>query len=124
MMNISTVIPIYGLSQKNVDYMVGNLPIEFGKPFFVYNDNNSALSDYLESLAKEGVIECVFLPYQVGKTEAVCRGLQELFRISKPDIVVQIDGRGKQFPSELPNLIECLFPTYLRQYLSILLVSF
>jgi hypothetical protein len=61
----------------------------------------------LRELEASKKIRLLVLPFQVGKAEAIRRGLIRLLREKDIDAVVQIDGRQKQPPEDVSVLIDC-----------------
>ena len=77
-------------------------------PLFVFNDGPSAATlQRLKELRDRGALHLLQMPYQVGKAEAVRRGLSVLLDGSIEG-VVQVDGRQKQPPEDVALLIRHL----------------
>jgi hypothetical protein len=85
-----------------------HLPPAFEPPLFVFNDADAALQSYLESLESEGSIRALYIPFRLGKSEAMRCGLEKLMSISQATIIAQTDGHSKQPPSHLAELVSRL----------------
>jgi hypothetical protein len=108
-LRIRALIPAYSLSPANISNLINRLPEEAGIPLVVYNDvpdSNTLIR--LRELEITGKIQTLILPFQVGKAEAVRRGLVELLKDENIDAIVQVDGRQKQPPEDVSVLIEHL----------------
>jgi hypothetical protein len=90
---------------------LARLPKTYELPLVVYNDDDASLRAYLESLEMDGRLHVVYIPFQVGKAEAVRSGLQVLLETSTADVVVQLDGHLKQPPEEVAGLVQRLTNT-------------
>jgi hypothetical protein len=105
---VASLIPAYHLAPKEIDEIVKRLSPAYETPLVVYNDEDKNLRDYLNFQHNCGQLRVIYIPFQIGKAEAVRRGLQSLISTSKADIVVQIDGRLKQPPDEVAQIVEYL----------------
>lgn len=105
------IIPAYHLSPHEVSGVLDRLPAGCEAPLFVYNDEEAAVREHLESLERNNQIRAIYLPFQVGKVEAVRRGLQTLLATSTAEVIVQVDGHLKQPPEEISDLVQKLIET-------------
>lgn len=108
---VAPLIPAFRLSPMEIAEILVKLPRAYELPLVVYNDDDAPLHAYLESLEMDGRLHVVSIPFQVGKAEAVRRGLQVLLETSTADIVVQLDGHLKQPPEEIAGLVQGLTKT-------------
>ncbi len=109
--SIAPLLPAYNLLPNEVDQIINKLPKGYTVPTVIYNDDNVSLQTHLEYLEKNGRIQAVYIPFQVGKAEAMRCGYRKLFDFSMADIIVQIDGRSKQPAEEVEKLVHKLIET-------------
>jgi hypothetical protein len=105
---VAPLIPAYHLSLEEIRSTLEKVPKHFEIPLIVYNDEDVLTYEHLKSLEKEGQIRLVYIPFQVGKAEAVRRGLKFLLRQSDANIIVQLDGRSKQPVESTKDLVDTL----------------
>ena len=105
---VAPLIPAYHLSLEEIHSTLEKVPKHFEIPLIVYNDQDVLTYEYLKSLEEEGEIRLVHIPFQVGKAEAVRRGLKSLLRQSDANIIVQLDGRSKQPVESTKDLVDTL----------------
>lgn len=108
---IAPLIPAYNLSSAQITRIIEGLPKDYETPTIVYNDQDTHLHEYLDSLKTKGRVQVVYIPFQVGKAEAVRHGLQALLKTSTAQIIVQIDGRAKQPLEEVFGVVQKLIET-------------
>lgn len=108
MTKIATLLSAFCLSPQEIDMVIAQLPQGFAPPLIVLNDDNEMVARHLRDLVQSHQIQMLHIPFQVGKAEALRRGLGSLLRESDADVIVQFDGRSKQPVWQLAALIEML----------------
>ena len=102
------IIPLFRTTRDEIIQILKRCPPSYNKPLFVLNEDNQALSEYLNILKKENEINLFEIPFQVGKAEAIRCGLEFLLMKYSPSIILQLDSHLKQPPEETIELIKML----------------
>lgn len=105
---VAPIVPAFRLSPNEVAEILSRLPKTYERPLFVYNDDEAALRSCLEKLERERRVRVLYIPFQVGKAEAVRRGLKMLLDMSRAEVIVQLDGHLKQPPEAVGALVRQL----------------
>src|SRR6266567_5960579 len=97
-MRIAALVPAYKLRVDEVHEIVNRLSVtsSFQTPLFIFNDDDLELYQELNGLQASGRAGALFLPFQVGKAEAIREGLRHLLQASAAELFVQLDGHLKQ----------------------------
>jgi len=102
------IIPAYNLSPLNITNLIHRLPLKMKLPLIIYNDDlKSPTLKKIKELENKGKLSSIIIPFQVGKTEAIRRGIEEILKNKNIDIdiIIQVDGRQKQPPEDIESLI-------------------
>lgn len=107
--SISCVLPAYGLSKGEIFNTLGRLPGEVEVIVVVYNEESVDPISTSDLKEVDRCLRILTIPFQVGKSEAVRRGIDLIFQECKTcSIFTQIDGDLKQPPEELEGMINNL----------------
>jgi len=105
---VAPLIPAYKLSSTEVQNLLDRLPHGYETPTVIHNDEDQNLSLFLESLAKNKRINLLSIPFQLGKSEALRRGLCNVLETTAADVIIQVDGDLKQPPEDIVGIVQRL----------------
>ena len=108
---IRAIIPAYGLSEEEIRRTAAGLHFFNSKPLVIVNDDSETLHSDVRNLEEKGFIQAIHIPLQIGKAEAIRRGLREVLKDSDLEIVVQVDGDLKQDIGDVEPLIDYMKKT-------------
>lgn len=101
---ISCVIPVYDLSMIQLVETIERLPDKIERVVIALNDAKRTSINKLYSINTREIV-FIDIGMQVGKAEALRRGINLSLRKFNSDIIVQLDGDLKQRPEDLQALI-------------------
>lgn len=105
-MRVVPVIPAYALTEAELRGTVSRLPALFGRPLVVVNDAAaSTTARTAMQLQSEALADVHFVPWQVGKAEAMRIAMTRVRDVDF-DAVVQLDGDLKQPPEDTQCLVD------------------
>lgn len=93
---VRTILPAYHISKLEIDSVLEKYPSSFYPPYVIFNDNDRSTIEYLKYLQKQNLINLFYIPFPVGKAEALRCGIKKIIKETAAEVIVQFDGRSKQ----------------------------
>jgi hypothetical protein len=101
---VKPLLPAYHLTDQEVKNVLTGLPTNFDQPTIVVNDESDEINSAFSFFRDQ--IDLVIIPFQVGKAEAIRRGLLRILEDTEVEFIVQFDGRSKQPVAQLSKMVD------------------
>lgn len=101
---VKPLLPAYQLSEQEVKKILTGLPTNFDRPTIVVNDESDEMNSSFSLFRDQ--IDLVIIPFQVGKAEAIRRGLLSILEDTRVEFIVQFDGRSKLPVTQLSKMVD------------------
>lgn len=104
---VACIVPLHSTDVDTISAFLKRLPERITEVYLSINDKELLGKCNFETNARKGVF-VLEIPFQVGKLEAYRCVMEQILTTTKCNLVAQADGRLKQPPEELDNLIDAL----------------
>jgi len=104
---VACIVPLHNTSVDTIEYFIRKLPSRIAEVYLSINDKE-LLGHYKPECNLRNGISVLEIPFQVGKAEAYRWAMEQMLFTTRCNIIAQTDGRLKQPPEELDNLIDAL----------------